>query len=306
MESQHGDTTAASSESVELQRKIASKQIEDLVRWWPKEQIFKITGLEDSLTKPIQAFVNEMQKQFEKFELPELVLPTFDFESLCKPVFDGYEKAAAEIQGWIDSMPAQARHDLPILASHGWYMDPEMSPRAAREIAQGFETGNSDDVSSRLVEHFRARASEIGASLSGKYSHRRRFLEKAFDAHKRQEFALSIPVFLAQVDGISYDHTAKLMFQREGKRPQIAAYIEIVADAYQSALLSPLTKIHPISLSSKERSEGFDGLNRHQVMHGESLNYDTEINSLKAISLLNYVAWALRVDSDTVEQGAIT
>jgi len=30
------------------------------------------------------------------------------------------------------------------------------------------------------------------------------------------------------------------------------------------------------------------------VLHGESLNYDTKTNSLKAVSLINYVAQVLR------------
>mgnify|MGYP001564484260 CR=1 FL=1 len=38
----------------------------------------------------------------------------------------------------------------------------------------------------------------------------------------------------------------------------------------------------------------FSALNRHQVMHGESVNYGSEINSLKALSPLNYVAVVLQ------------
>ena len=40
-----------------------------------------------------------------------------------------------------------------------------------------------------------------------------------------------------------------------------------------------------------ERGDPFVGLNRHQVLHGESVDYDTEQNSLKAISLLTYLRW---------------
>jgi len=49
----------------------------------------------------------------------------------------------------------------------------------------------------------------------------------------------------------------------------------------------------PISASEHERGDAFVGLNRHQVLHGESTQYGTEMNSLKAISLLNYVAHIL-------------
>ena len=45
----------------------------------------------------------------------------------------------------------------------------------------------------------------------------------------------------------------------------------------------------PIIYSEKQRGENFNYLNRHQIMHGESLDYGTEINSYKVISLLLYI-----------------
>ena len=41
---------------------------------------------------------------------------------------------------------------------------------------------------------------------------------------------------------------------------------------------------------AKFKPEELGALNRHAVMHGESLDYDTRENSLKALSLLNYLA----------------
>ena len=58
-------------------------------------------------------------------------------------------------------------------------------------------------------------------------------------------------------------------------------------------MLSPLAESLSISMSKHERPEGFDGLNRHMVLHGESLDYDTRENSLKAISLIGYVGRVL-------------
>ena len=72
----------------------------------------------------------------------------------------------------------------------------------------------------------------------------------------------------------------------------------VASDTFRHALLSPLSQPLPISASKHERDESFNELNRHQVMHGESLGYGTEINSLKAISLLNYVTQVLRLDDE--------
>jgi len=54
----------------------------------------------------------------------------------------------------------------------------------------------------------------------------------------------------------------------------------------------------PISASQNERDDKFNELNRHQVLHGESTSYDSEINSLKAISLINYLAQVLMKPED--------
>ena len=123
-------------------------------------------------------------------------------------------------------------------------------------------------------------------------------LESAFNAHKRKEYALSIPVLLIQADGICYDLINKQLYSKKGKVPVVAEYAEtITADVFRSALLYPLTQPLPISASANERAEDFSDLNRHQVIHGESTTYDTEINSLKAISMLNYVSYVLSRDS---------
>jgi len=76
-------------------------------------------------------------------------------------------------------------------------------------------------------------------------------------------------------------------------------YVEqIASDTYRAALLEPLAQTLPIGASQNERHDGFSELNRHMVLHGESLDYGTEKNSLKAISLINYVSIVLKLDDN--------
>ena len=49
----------------------------------------------------------------------------------------------------------------------------------------------------------------------------------------------------------------------------------------------------PIRLSENARTLDFKHLNRHQIVHGEITDYNTEINSLKAISLLATITFNL-------------
>ena len=84
---------------------------------------------------------------------------------------------------------------------------------------------------------------------------------------------------------------------KRNRKPRTAIYVEqIAADTYRATLLSPLAQTLPIGASEHERPEDFNELNRHMVLHGESLDYGTKINSLKAISLINYVAHVLTLE----------
>ncbi len=80
----------------------------------------------------------------------------------------------------------------------------------------------------------------------------------------------------------------------------MAIYVKQVAPAgtLEAAFLSPFAETLPISASEDERDDRFSGLNRHMILHGESLDYGTRINSLKAISYINYVTQVLKMDDE--------
>lgn len=48
----------------------------------------------------------------------------------------------------------------------------------------------------------------------------------------------------------------------------------------------------PLNQSKKNRSPDFSEMNRHRILHGEDIHYGTHLNSLKAISLLQYAQFA--------------
>ena len=90
-----------------------------------------------------------------------------------------------------------------------------------------------------------------------------------------------------------------MVFIKQNNKPQTAIYVEQIAtDTYRAAILSPLAHSLPIGASEKERGAGFNELNRHMVLHGETLDYGTKANSLKAISLINYVAHVLKINDN--------
>lgn len=217
-----------------------------------------------------------------------------DIENVISPALKNFIES-------IHLLPEHTQIALLTLGNHGWFFDLEMPLPFLWELENALNEGDINQAEAALVDYFRENLETIENRFVTKFPHRAKIINAAFSAHKRGEYELSIPVFLAQTDGICYEVVNQYLFMRVRgeKKPSTAIYVDSIAsDTFRHALLSPLSQPLPISASKKERSETFNELNRHQVMHGESWDYGTEINGLKSISLLNYVAQVLRLDDE--------
>jgi hypothetical protein len=244
------------------------------------------------------AYRSMMVSQIPTITLPEYVLPDLSIlretSELGRSLRDVVAPAFEKIQESMRELPPRTQAALWVLASHGWYLDFEWTMPQLWALQESLGHGDVADAEKELVEHFAARLDEIENALVEKFPHRARLIRAAFGAHRREEYELSIPVLLAQADGICKEITTKYFFIRFNKKPQIAMYVEeSITDAFAAALMSPLCDIFPIAAPQHESSAESDLLNRHAVLHGVSLNYGNKANSLRAISLINYVAQVL-------------
>jgi hypothetical protein len=254
---------------------------------------------QERLQKSLKPIVEAQQRVADIAErLTSAVEPILKFrrqiESIVSPAFQ-------ELIKNFDNLPERTRNVLLLLGQHGWFLDLESPIPKIWKLEKVLKSGDIENVEDVLIEYYRESSSEIAEKLKKNYPNRATILDKAFIAHSRGEYELSIPVFLIQADGICQELINVQLFTKRENKPLTAAYVETIAnDTLQFALLYPLAHPLPISASAHERGVDFDQLNRHQVLHGESLDYGTEVNSLKAISLLNYVANILeRDESDT-------
>jgi len=207
----------------------------------------------------------------------------------------------ADIARSLERLPAPTRDGLGTLARNGWYLDPELPFPTVSELAALFEARKLPEAHGWLVDWYDSRSAGIEGELCADFPTRARLLRKAFEAHRRQEFALAIPVFLAQADGMCKERTGRQLYSRS-KGEGLAKWVNelgfqdsfLLAEALLSALLTPLGEAMPITAGEAERGTLSDALNRHAVLHGESLDYDTHLNSCRAISLLVCVSWILR------------
>ena len=186
--------------------------------------------------------------------------------------------------------PARVKENLLALATAGWYLDPEMSITDVVHFKEDLENGTIEEVNDELVEHFRCSLERIEASLCEDHPNRAHLIKEAFEAHRDGKYSLSIPALFAQADGICLDLTGYQIFTGSGLS-RFAKRID--PEALERAYLEPLLRTTPITESSRQRRAKIPQLNRHAVMHGESTDFQSEANGLKAVSFIHFVSHVL-------------
>jgi hypothetical protein len=203
------------------------------------------------------------------------------------------------------------------LAQRGWFISKFFGLSEIDALAKSVEIMSLDELEQHLYALYREDISDHVECILEKYPERAFVIQPAIDAHFRKEYAISIPIFFAQTDGICFESpVAKHLFSA----PAISSNdkyddelrskaIELIGDKNPViefyALLSEiiwisLTKKLPIGYNQKERNDyNYRGLNRNTFLHGVANENDaTEENSLKAFSLLSYMSALLDTTSD--------
>ena len=140
--------------------------------------------------------------QISKYTLPDIsqiVQPSLEFQKsiqgLITPAFE-------QLQESFRRLPPRTQEAVLLLGEHGWYLDLEMPIPGLWELKKALSEGNVEEAEEALAEYFTGRLDEIEASIIERFPNRQKMIRAAFNAHRRQEYELSIPVFLAQTDGI--------------------------------------------------------------------------------------------------------
>lgn len=214
----------------------------------------------------------------------------------------------AEVSKRLENLPQRSRKAMDTASTQGWFFNWQGSMQAIFKLIDDIEAAedNQNQIDTILKEHFGGHIDFYSGQLSETYPERKAVIDAAVSAHKnlgQPGYLLSIPVFLAQADGIfSEVCDISMAMTKSRKKPGIKGLESIISkigkDSEANDLLSPLFNLHDSNLLKSEGQRNsefertgivFNALNRHQVLHGEVSNYGNELNSLKAFSLLAFV-----------------
>ena len=246
--------------------------------------------IQESLNEPLL----KIQQSFEHINKIYASVPKFE-----NPIIEHLE-TFKEIGKRLKEYTEKTPEYFLLIAQNGWFIDLECEFNLPSKVAYKIQDGELDKANELLIEYYKENLEQIFEKLSARHPNRIEILYQILNSYKTQNYFTLIPTVLTQVDGICFDFTKKKFFIKERNNkylPQVTAELEKSAENFLNLYLSPLQNQTPIMVREQDINQFPCHLNRHEILHGISTDYGTEINSLKVISLLKYVS-DLLIDID--------
>jgi len=222
-------------------------------------------------------------------------------------VLNDFAKSATDsFNARMEVYPALANEIGP-LAKRGWFVSMFFPLSDLDLLAHIAGADAPAELDLLIAQLYREGISYHAEVMFQEYPGRAFLLRPAMDAHLRGEYSISIPLFFILADGICFERAEKDLFHGYGDnhitsraRAELEAANERAAENPISDFFSLLSSAMWASISEKlplaynrgmrDRCE-YDGLNRNTILHGiADESYATEENSLKAFSLLSFLA----------------
>ena len=196
---------------------------------------------------------------------------------------------------------AQANEVFPILIEAGWPPLLDITARDAAEVVRYHAEHGLEDTCVYLAGHILALYTDdlVREKLNG--WERKRFLTRrvailkaGVEAHLRGDYACSIPTLLPQAEGIVNDCFAHVQ-RLEGAKIRTKLEALFASHEDDDVLGAQMDAgMHAFFLKTMVESVGHRSdlplwLNRHVVLHGRDVDYDTRLNSLRAILCIDYL-----------------
>lgn len=213
-----------------------------------------------------------------------------------------FRRAINNWMAWAAAASKVHEQVLDALLSRGWCHSYHFTDQQIVYLGEWRLEGRLDEIDEFMAEFTRRRVDVIRATARAKFPVRAPILSDAFDAHISGKYTLSIPAFLAQLDGIGCEvfGLSRQFFVQKNRERGLSKVVGTFRypwdeQAYRLShtdriMLSALERRWSLGLDTNERTIGPPSqLNRHGVLHGLDTDYPTELNSLRCILLLGYV-----------------
>lgn len=245
---------------------------------------------------PQDTIADQLKVLLEPFSAAQALLRAFQSEE--EERLRRWSTMFDDIARQLRELPDEVRGQLAVLMDKGWCLDPEMPHTWGRDLAEAFRQGDEEEAQQWLIDYFKGRVDEIEQTLVDRHPARGAIIADAFKAHREGRYHLSISVLLAQADGVIHDKHQRQLFSKKRTANLIEVLSDLPDDDMRAIFMAAFYVDIPLTRNTQLLPVGFDGLNRHAVLHGTDPNYGTMINSLRAVSILNLASYLVSEEVD--------
>jgi len=234
-----------------------------------------------------------MKDELNKFvsEVQKVLRPITDAAKQFNAFLEKNPEVLKNVGHYLKNWPDYHKKYWAELASYGWFLNGNTPIAIEVALNQG-----KASIDRFMVAHLKDDLGSISDRIISSYPERKHVLDVAFKLHKDGNYIASIPLMLSQTDGICAQNLGAFLFSDHNLRAErIQRQIDESGDLLTNAFLEVLNTKTQFGASIKSRSKSKKDLapNRNGILHGsrKHLDYGTEINSLKAFSLLAFVVY---------------
>lgn len=190
--------------------------------------------------------------------------------------------------------PQQIKEASSLLLQHyGWHVRLDM---AFGDLIPFMHKGDHE-VDGYMMDGLNSSTTKIQELAVSRFPDRAKMIDLAFIAHKRGEYELSVPAFLILSEGIFRSMSNTDIFGNNPKaKAKKSEFIENLKKNKEIISLLPYTieaviegEIIGLNFSKQDYLKFPNVLHRNLIIHGESVDYGTKVNSFKALSQFEFV-----------------
>ncbi|MFD2589010.1 hypothetical protein ACFSQJ_18945 [Croceitalea marina] len=166
-----------------------------------------------------------------------------------------------------------------VFSDYGWYIYDGCTVEDVLIILKLFNQEKSELAQKTIKEVFLNNLDEIENDLIKIIPESSHVIKEAFICHNSKLYYASTILYLSLTDGLANGKLFTKSYFEKIKKKNSAHF-----------LLDIFTNKNPVNQKFNPKNSPKSELMRHGIMHGNSTEYGNETNSLKALSLLHYIA----------------
>jgi len=175
------------------------------------------------------------------------------------------------------------------LCAYDWMFINELNHVDLIDIQKLLDKKDSQLIDFFFEKHFETNIELLKNRLIDSNTKRINILNEIFKGIELKLFSLVIPSIISQIEGITEEKTGRRFFSTQNNQTKLKQFADSKNIMYFDKLLT-----HPIDTiweySRKQNPNNPSRINRHDIIHGTSIDYGTKMNCYKYLSVLLFVS----------------